>query len=137
MYSRLVDVGRSETSSPSFDHTSDYCKTLPWAGTVATGSHSGLKTFVGLSPSLLYTTVPHPAYRRLLAIYQSWIYNMQVIRLGSEDWNADFLLRSNAGIGGSTDGAMYGHACASSCVAVAAMNWVSQRFRTLAAPRSR
>ncbi|CAN0175718.1 unnamed protein product, partial [Ectocarpus sp. 4 AP-2014] len=26
-----------------------------------------------------------------------FVYNMQVIRLGSEDWNADFLLRSSAG----------------------------------------
>lgn len=128
MCSRIVDVSWYETSSRPFDRMSDYCKNWPWPGTVATGSLSGLKTRVWLSPSFLYTTVPHPAYRCLLAIYQFWIYNMQVIRLGSEDWNADFLLRSDAGIGGSTDGAMYGHACASSCVAVAAMNWVSQRF---------
>lgn len=32
---------------------------------------------------------------------------------------------SSEGIDGKTDGSMYGHACASNCVAVAAMGWVS------------
>lgn len=58
-------------------------------------------------------------------------YNLQIIQLGPEVWNADFLLLSDAGIGGPTDGSMFGHACASNCVAVAAMDWV--RGRHLAA----
>ncbi|CAN0154082.1 unnamed protein product, partial [Ectocarpus sp. 6 AP-2014] len=37
--------------------------------------------------------------------------------------DADFLLLSSGGIGGHTDGNIYGHACAKNCVAVAAINW--------------
>ena len=37
--------------------------------------------------------------------------------------DAEFLLVSSTGVTGQSDGAMYGHACASKSIAVAAIDW--------------
>ncbi|CAN0417481.1 unnamed protein product [Pylaiella littoralis] len=56
---------------------------------------------------------------------ESVVYFLQIIHFeaGLDDLAGQFLMASTEGITGKSDGSMRGHACASNCVAVAAMAW--------------
>ncbi|CAM9640288.1 unnamed protein product [Scytosiphon promiscuus] len=72
-------------------------------------------------PDMIDEETPDPTFQ----------YFLQIAHMGAEekDIEADFLLRvrngaSGFGTSGESDGSIYGHSCASSCVTVGAIDWV-------------
>lgn len=67
---------------------------------------------------------------------QGVTYHLQIVQISTELWSSDFHMASTLGLGGYTDGSMSGHACASGCVAIAAMNWVREQQQNIGPRRS-
>ncbi|CAM9830903.1 unnamed protein product, partial [Pylaiella littoralis] len=58
--------------------------------------------------------------------YQTYEFYLQITLDQSANIDTDFLIvesDGSNGVEGSSDGSMYGHACASKCISVAAMDW--------------
>lgn len=70
----------------------------------------------------------HVTYEYPVSKCQRWWCPFVLSRSQSANIDTDFLIvesDGSNGVEGSSDGSMYGHACASKCISVAAMDWVS------------